>query len=721
MFASLWILSHLNGEKCRKINTCNYCLFAYSIPSLFQQALTIMKYIIKLTIILITFTLVSYDKTYFLNKQLSQPEQVIFIARKPGTPLSRSALDRLAENITIEIVTPSITTGGGRFTPAGSGVIIAKKDSTYYVLTVDHIFPYRNDYRVIVRSKKPGEGAEVVKLETIRRYPKQDLAVVSFASLEEYKVSEVGEASQLSNNSQVYVGGWPGKEDREGFQFTPAKVTNPQAGDNLTYQPTEPGENVYRGMSGGAVLNEAGHLIGIHVGLTEHDGDGKGVLISTFLPIMPEEVGEILLRPTPVATGENPTVTNPDNAILSQTQDAETGFTQYGYIWLIIPGLFLIFLLQANAHNIRGIVYYILGNVYRKQGEYETPTIVMPSSSTIDILIITALKDELDALKNCDNQSGNSWQELKDSSNYSYYKGTLNHKNGTQLNIVAARPVEMGEIYTSNLVTRLISELKPRCLAMTGVCAGNKKDVFLGDVIVANQVFKFDYGKLVAHYESIDNQQIRTEEIFHNIRTYNLKRQWELAIQEFPQDWLNTIQTSRPKSYYHQERWLLHKLYDYQQQPYKYLPPQHHSERQTECRDWSKVIQRLEKQKLLKIDPFELTEEAVKKVKNERLKYLEYQHYKDPSSPKIHTGVIATTSKVQQDPQLFQRIEKLQRKILGVEMEGTAIGAVAEIEEIPMIIVKAVQDYADHDKNDLFREYVAEVSARFLLAFFTTI
>lgn len=341
-------------------------------------------------------------------------------------------------------------------------------------------------------------------------------------------------------------------------------------------------------------------------------------------------------------------------------------------------------------------------------------------SKTIDILIITALKDELDALKNCDNQSGNTWQELKDNSNYPYYKTSLNQKNGSKLNLVAARPVEMGENYTNNLATRLISELKPRCLAMTGVCAGNKKDTFLGDVIVANRVFKFDYGKLVAYYESINNQQIRTEEIFHDIRTYNLKRQWELAIQDFPQDWLNTIQIPRPKSYYHQERWLLHQLYNYQQQPDIYPSPEKNLERQIECPDWKHIIQRLREKELLTIDGLELTQKAVKEVKNERLEYLEQQRYQDPINPKLLTGVIATTSKVQQDPQLFQKIEKLQRKILGVEMEGAAIGAVAEIHEIPIIIVKGVQDYADYDKSHQFRQYAAQASARFLLAFFTT-
>ncbi|NEO53435.1 MAG: 5'-methylthioadenosine/S-adenosylhomocysteine nucleosidase [Okeania sp. SIO3B5] len=340
---------------------------------------------------------------------------------------------------------------------------------------------------------------------------------------------------------------------------------------------------------------------------------------------------------------------------------------------------------------------------------------------TIDILIIAALKDELDALKNCDNQFGNTWQELKDSSGYPYYQTTLKHKNGTQLNIVAARPVEMGEINTCILATRLISELNPRCLAMTGVCSGNKRNVFLGDVIVANRVFKFDHDKFVAYDELIDNQQIRTEEIFHNIRTYNLKLQWEFAIQEFPQDWLNTIQTPRPKSYYHQERWLLHKLYNYQEQPDKYVSPEKNPERQTECPDWREVIQRLRKKELLKIDFLELTEKAVKEVQNERLEYLEDQRYKDPSNSQIHVGAIATTTKVKKDPQFFQGMEKLPRKILGVEMEGAVIGAVAEIQEIPMIIVKGVQDYSDNDKNDQFREYAAEVSARFLFAFFSTI
>jgi hypothetical protein len=167
------------------------------------------------------------------------------------------------------------------------------------VLTANHISNIDDGLSVFIRSEKPGAAGEVLPLKFIKRYPQEDLAVVAFLSFTNYKVAEVGEASQLDDDNQVYVAGWPGAENREGFQFTPAKVTNPQVGDNLTYQPTEPGEDVYKGMSGGAVLNEAGQLVGIHVGLTKVGGDGEGVLISTFLQMAPPEVEEVLVRSTP--------------------------------------------------------------------------------------------------------------------------------------------------------------------------------------------------------------------------------------------------------------------------------------------------------------------------------------------------------------------------------------------------------------------------------------
>jgi hypothetical protein len=266
----------------------------------FKKKITIKKHIIKIIIIIITFTLVSYNKILFLNKQPPQSEQPTFIARQSDIPTNLLALNRLAKQTVVEIMSEGYLTGGDPYITKGSGVIIGRKDSVYYVLTANHLSNIDDGLLVFTRSEKPGEAGEVaLPLKFIKRYPREDLAVVEFSSFIDYKVAKVGEASQLDDDNQVYVAGWPGAENREGFQFTPAKVTNPQVGDNLTYQPTEPGEDVYKGMSGGAVLNEAGQLVGIHVGLTKIDGDGKGVLISTFLRMVPPEVEEVLVRSTP--------------------------------------------------------------------------------------------------------------------------------------------------------------------------------------------------------------------------------------------------------------------------------------------------------------------------------------------------------------------------------------------------------------------------------------
>ena len=265
----------------------------------FNKKITIKKHLIKITIIIITFTLVSYNKVLFLNKQPPQPEQPTFIARQSDIPANPFALNRLAKQTVVEIVSEGYLTGGDKYIPKGSGVIIGRKDSVYYVLTANHISNIDDGLLVFIRSEKPGAAGEVLPLKFIKRYPQEDLAVVTFLSFTDYRVAEVGEASQLDDDNQVYVAGWPGAENRQGFQFTPAKVTNPQVGDNLTYQPTEPSESLYKGMSGGAVLNEAGQLVGIHVGLTKVGGDGEGVLISTFLRMVSPEVEEVLVRSTP--------------------------------------------------------------------------------------------------------------------------------------------------------------------------------------------------------------------------------------------------------------------------------------------------------------------------------------------------------------------------------------------------------------------------------------
>ena len=105
------------------------------------------------------------------------------------------------------------------------------------------------------------------------------------------------------------------------------------------------------------------------------------------------------------------------------------------------------------------------------------------------------------------------------------------------MRIAAASFDEMGGDVSAFRATALIKFLDPACLAMCGICAGKKKDVFLGDVIVASRVYRYDSGKFSASRR--DAEGLRVEEFFHDFKTFNLKDTWRMDAAYFARekDW----------------------------------------------------------------------------------------------------------------------------------------------------------------------------------------
>jgi len=331
-------------------------------------------------------------------------------------------------------------------------------------------------------------------------------------------------------------------------------------------------------------------------------------------------------------------------------------------------------------------------------------------SSQIDVLILTAIKDELDVIINLEG----GWQMKYDSSDYPYnIKEFVDYKNN-KFFVALARPVDMGGVFTANLASRLVKDLKPRCLAMAGICAGRRGEVLLGDVIVADRVFQCDGGKLKAFKEG----NFKKEEVFHDIRTYNLKFSWKMRAEDFPEDWIKTINknTKRPCPYRYQQKWVLYAIDAFENT--KADHPKDRKNREKHCPDWAEVIPQLIKKGCINIDvDLKLTEKGKKWVSNHKIIYLEGLK-PDRQIPKSHVAPMGTGTQVKEDPDLFSVIEQYERNTLAVEMEAAAVGAVAEIEGVDScIIVKSVSDYGDGEKDDHFRDYAIETSYRFLIAF----
>jgi tetratricopeptide (TPR) repeat protein len=133
-----------------------------------------------------------------------------------------------------------------------------------------------------------------------------DLAVLTFTSPQSYRVVEMGDSSTLKETNPVFISGFPllGRDTNQtGYQFTSGSLiaqTNRllARGYGLAYM-----NHTFAGMSGGAILNQRGQLVGIHgasktsrpetQGLNEYGlkvGLNLGIPINSFRRAAPQVV-----------------------------------------------------------------------------------------------------------------------------------------------------------------------------------------------------------------------------------------------------------------------------------------------------------------------------------------------------------------------------------------------------------------------------------------------
>jgi serine protease Do len=237
------------------------------------------------------------------------------VANSSLEEVSRERLQQMAKQTTVRIVTAQT---------AGSGVIIAKNEDIYTVITNWHVVKSKENLAIITVDAKNHQ-----LLANPKQLANKDLALVQFQSQDSYEITKISQKLPKVGES-VYAAGFPLYYPQslettlelgiEVFSFTQGKMSlilqkSLPEGYLLGYT-----NDIQIGMSGGPIFNQQGLLIGINGRTKNRDRsfgvytfeDGSepssailelmansslGIPISTYLQLVPNSVTQNELQP----------------------------------------------------------------------------------------------------------------------------------------------------------------------------------------------------------------------------------------------------------------------------------------------------------------------------------------------------------------------------------------------------------------------------------------
>lgn len=224
-------------------------------------------------------------------------------------------IKQIAKEITVLIFTPA---------GSGSGVIIAKNNDNYWVLTAGHV----------IEGIKSQESADIqtydgksylIDTSNIILFNDLDLGLVKFTAPEiNYQVAAINNSEKVEELTEIFVAGYPlpGQAMRRTFNITTGNITSIDTFNNAGYDLVY--TNATRsGMSGGPILNNQGELIGIHGraegtllpdGTAIKAGFNLGIPIQAFIQELPRtEIDEKLDLKIASSTSTNSPTPNPSH------------------------------------------------------------------------------------------------------------------------------------------------------------------------------------------------------------------------------------------------------------------------------------------------------------------------------------------------------------------------------------------------------------------------
>lgn len=205
----------------------------------------------------------------------------VWLVAQPVPVVSQQVMP-IARSFTVQVDVPGNNDG--------SGVMIAKNNNTYYVLTAWHVVNINEAGAYVIRTYDNRE--HTVAPTNIQRLSDYDLAVLSFNSFQDYPLAGINEGN-LFPGDRIAVSGW--RNPTTGLsRITPQLISGTLTGhakppEEGGYSLTISAAGTFLGMSGGPIVDDNSRVVGIigrvdtHVSVEGLTGLSLGIPISAFL------------------------------------------------------------------------------------------------------------------------------------------------------------------------------------------------------------------------------------------------------------------------------------------------------------------------------------------------------------------------------------------------------------------------------------------------------
>ncbi len=152
------------------------------------------------------------------------------------------------------------------------------------------------------------------------------------------------------------------------------------------------------------------------------------------------------------------------------------------------------------------------------------------AAAHFDVCLFCALAGEAQVcIREIERLCGVSFQPGASARSGAYRQATIQNKQAEPLTVRVSWQLKAGPVEAGLLIRPVLEECTPYFAGMTGICAGDKRKVKLGDLVVAASAFAYDTGKVVIGKDG-------KPQLLHELDTWNASPdalQFALMFQEW--------------------------------------------------------------------------------------------------------------------------------------------------------------------------------------------